>query len=83
MIKSSLERDSGIHVWIQDNGTGIRPESVGKIFDIGWTTKKGGMGFGLFWTKDYIEGLGGRINVETVWQEGTVFHICLPFLNGT
>ncbi len=77
-IKSSLDRDAGIQVWIQDNGTGIRQEHLSRIFDIGWTTKTGGMGFGLFWTKDYIEGLGGCIRVESVWQEGTVFQVCLP-----
>jgi sensor histidine kinase regulating citrate/malate metabolism len=36
------------------------------------------MGFGLFWAKDYIEGLGGSIKVESVWQQGTCFRVRLP-----
>jgi sensor histidine kinase regulating citrate/malate metabolism len=36
------------------------------------------MGFGLFWTKDYIEGMGGSIKVESAWQEGASFNINLP-----
>lgn len=71
----------GIVVSIQDNGIGIRPENARRIFDIGWTTKKTGMGFGLFWTRDYIEGLKGRLEVQSVLNEGTTFSICLPLLD--
>ena len=58
---------------------GIDPQHLSQIFDLGWSTKKGeGMGFGLFWTKDYIEGLGGRIAVESARKQGTTFIIHLP-----
>ena len=43
-----------------------------------YTTKKSGLGFGLFWTKDYIEGLGGDISVQSVEGKGTRFTIHLP-----
>jgi sensor histidine kinase regulating citrate/malate metabolism len=36
------------------------------------------MGFGLFWTKDYIEGLGGSIEVESTYKSGTAFSLMLP-----
>jgi signal transduction histidine kinase len=78
-IESRLVDDSVVEVSIRDNGVGIKPENLKKIFDMGWTTKEGrGMGFGLFWTKDYIEGLGGSIKVESIWQEGTTFWINIP-----
>jgi signal transduction histidine kinase len=79
-IESTLQSQGIISVRISDNGRGIRPENMSKIFEMRWTTKasKGGMGFGLFWTKDYIEGLGGRIEAESTWQEGTTFRIFLP-----
>jgi len=77
-IKSVLDDDSIVKVLIRDNGIGIKPENLSKIFEMKWSTKEAGMGFGLFWTKDYIEGLGGRIKVESVWQEGTTFRISLP-----
>jgi signal transduction histidine kinase len=66
-----------IEILIQDNGVGIRPENINKIFEIGWTTKSAGMGFGLFWARDYIEGIGGSITVESVLGEGTTFCIRL------
>ncbi len=77
-IQSRLEGYQTIEVLIKDNGPGISPENIHKIFDIGWSTKKAGMGFGLFWTKDYIEGLEGSIVVESVPQEGTTFRVRIP-----
>jgi signal transduction histidine kinase len=79
-IESALQDSNVIRVVVRDNGEGISPEDLSKVFEMRWTTKadRGGMGFGLFWTKDYIEGLGGRIEVESVWQEGTTFRIFLP-----
>ena len=79
-VQSRLAGVKRIEVSIEDNGIGIPSENVSKIFDIGWTTKRTGMGFGLYWTKDFIEGLGGRIEVESVLQEGTTFRIRLPRL---
>lgn len=67
-----------IHVVIQDNGTGIHPHHLPHIFAMKWSTKAKGMGFGLFWAKDYIEGLGGHIEVQSQVGEGTAFHIFLP-----
>jgi sensor histidine kinase regulating citrate/malate metabolism len=36
------------------------------------------MGFGLFWLKDYVEGLNGRVEVESTLGEGTTFRVLLP-----
>lgn len=77
-IESWLDDYLGMAVSIQDNGKGIHPKHARKIFNIGWSTKESGMGFGLFWTKDYIEGLGGYLEVQSVYHEGTTFLIYLP-----
>ena len=71
--------DRIVEVLVCDSGIGIKPENLSKVFEMRWTTKGGkGMGFGLFWTKDYIEGLGGSIEVESVWENGTTFRVRLP-----
>ncbi|GAB4158326.1 MAG: hypothetical protein Fur005_13040 [Roseiflexaceae bacterium] len=81
LVRARQHSPTTIEVVIRDNGQGIRREHVRRIFDLGWTTKKGvGYGFGLFWTIDYIEGLGGRIEVESTWGEGTTFRLWLPCL---
>jgi sensor histidine kinase regulating citrate/malate metabolism len=36
------------------------------------------MGFGLYWAKDYVEGIGGNIEVDSVWGQGTIFYIRVP-----
>jgi signal transduction histidine kinase len=69
---------STIVVSVRDNGEGIRPEDMARIFEMRWTTKRTGLGFGLFWTREYIEGLGGWIMVESEWQQGTLFRLILP-----
>jgi sensor histidine kinase regulating citrate/malate metabolism len=33
---------------------------------------------GLFWAKDYVEGLGGSVKFESIWKEGTTCSIRLP-----
>ncbi len=77
-LESRLGADSAVEVVIRDRGTGIKPENLNRIFELGWSTKKEGMGFGLFWAKDFVEGLGGNIQVESVWGQGTTFCVSLP-----
>jgi signal transduction histidine kinase len=63
---------------VTDHGTGINPENLNKIFEMRYTTKQSGLGFGLYWTKDFIEGLGGKIAVKSELGKGTQFTINLP-----
>lgn len=74
--------DQCIEVEVRDDGVGIRSENLSRIFDLGWSTKKKGMGFGLFWSKDFIEGLGGTIRVESAPGEGATFTLTLPTPGG-
>jgi signal transduction histidine kinase len=81
-VESCLEKgdnNSVVEVLVCDTGVGIKPQDLRNIFDIKWSTNGGKeAGFGLFWTKDYIEGLGGSVEVESVWQKGTTFRVRLP-----
>lgn len=76
---SSKMGNGRILITFKDNGIGIAQEDIQKIYDMGWSTKEGrGMGFGLFWARDYILGLGGQIEVYSTMGEGTEFQIYLP-----
>jgi signal transduction histidine kinase len=79
-ITSCLQGPDRLQVIIQDNGVGIQAEDLPRIFEMGWSTKKegAGMGFGLFWTRDFIQGLGGSIYVDSKPGHGTTFDISLP-----
>jgi signal transduction histidine kinase len=70
--------DGLIEVTVEDHGIGINPENLNRIFEMRYTTKQSGLGFGLYWTKDFIEGLGGSITVQSEVGKGTQFTIHLP-----
>ena len=67
-------------ITIKDNGCGIETKHLNKIFDFGFTTKKigQGTGLGLALAKKIIEEHKGKIEVESVLNEGTIFKIFLP-----
>ncbi|MEJ2501750.1 MAG: ATP-binding protein, partial [Gemmatimonadota bacterium] len=75
-------RRDGDHVSIdiQDTGTGISEENLGRIFDPGFTTKgkRMGMGMGLLITRKIVDRHAGRLTVESEVGRGTTFTVVLP-----
>ena len=69
---------------VGDNGMGISPELIARIFEPCFTTKVGkssvGNGLGLAIIYSIVEKLGGGIFVETAIDEGTTFSIHLPYV---
>lgn len=63
---------------IADNGPGISPEIIDKIFIPFFTTKTGGSGIGLALSKQIIQLHSGYIRVASAPGAGTVFSITLP-----
>ena len=61
-----------------DDGEGIPPGSIDKIFDENYTTKSSGMGLGLSMTKKFLESINGSITVKNTSKEGTTFFITIP-----
>ena len=73
--------DGRVEVRIQDNGSGIVPEQLKRLFEPYFTTKgKAGTGLGLFITKKVIEEHRGTIEVQSKINAGTVFTVALPLL---
>ncbi|MGB2988217.1 MAG: ATP-binding protein, partial [Phycisphaerae bacterium] len=63
---------------IGDNGPGIEPEELDKIFDVFHSSKgHGGTGLGLAAAQKIVRELDGEIEVESVVGEGTTFHVKL------
>ena len=61
-----------------DNGTGIEPGLLSKIFDPFVTNKEAGTGLGLTITHEIVEQHRGRILVENVSTGGAKFTVWLP-----
>lgn len=72
------ENDQKIQVEIKDNGSGVAPEDLPKIFDPFFTGKKGGTGLGLALVHRIVENHGGSIDVHSQVGRGTTFTILLP-----
>ncbi len=73
-------RDGGsVAITINDNGSGISEENLAHIFEPFFSTKgEFGTGLGLSITRDIIEKLGGKIEVESELSKGTRFTVILP-----
>lgn len=74
---------------VRDNGIGIAPEDIGRIFDKFYqvedhmTRHHGGLGIGLSLAKALIEAHGGRISAESAGlNKGSTFTIMLPMAAG-
>lgn len=86
MIKT-LNVGENIQIRIEDNGIGIRKESLKKIFDRFYRVPTGnrhdvkGFGLGLAYVKRIINELGGTIKAESDYGEGTKFIITLPYVD--
>jgi len=81
-------RPQEVEVSVRDSGVGIPAENLEKIFDPFFTTKDvsrnpdpnaiKGTGLGLHLIREILKRYGGRILVESVVGEGTVFRVLFP-----
>ncbi|HEY6837731.1 MAG TPA: ATP-binding protein [Geobacteraceae bacterium] len=70
-----------VSVKVIDEGQGIKPELVDKIFDVFYTTKKNGTGMGLSISKSIVEAHGGTLTACNNADRGAMFTAIFP-LNG-
>jgi two-component system sensor histidine kinase HydH len=76
-----LRRNGGwLELEVYDNGRGILPENLGKIFNPFFTTREQGTGLGLANAFRMIEAHGGELSVRSAPGSGSVFTVRLPAL---
>lgn len=80
VIESGREDKQKVKIMVKDNGSGISPQNLNKIFTPFFTTKPVGKGTGLGLSVCYgiVDNLGGTINVSSEKGQGTTFTITLP-----
>ena len=77
-IKTEANEDNVI-LSVSDNGPGMSPEFVEKaLFKPFTSTKKKGLGIGLYQCKTIVEAHHGRIEVESQEGKGSTFRVILP-----
>jgi two-component system, NtrC family, sensor kinase len=82
-LQVTLERYSpdGVRIVIHDNGMGIAPEMLNRIFQYGFTTREAGHGFGLHSSALAAQELGGALTVQSEGLgRGATFTLELPYL---
>ena len=80
IIVSSQRVPGGVEVRIKDDGKGISPDILPRIFQPFYTEKEGrGTGLGLAVTRKIIQEHEGKIEVDSQPGKGTEFRIFLPF----
>ena len=73
--------DGGIRIQMRDNGCGMKPETVNKIFEQGFTTKEVGKGTGLGLAIAHqivTQKHGGTLTCVSKLGQGTIFTLALP-----
>ncbi|NCO50586.1 MAG: response regulator [Deltaproteobacteria bacterium] len=73
-----LPAGSYLHIQVTDNGVGISPEHLPRIFDPYFSPQKAGKGLGLATVYSIIKRHGGKIMVSSQPGHGTSFNIYLP-----
>ena len=84
VIATSLH-NGAVKLSVQDNGCGISPENIDKVFDEHFTTKPPGRGsgLGLALCRALITGSGGEITLQSELDAGTTVTMSLPLVGTT
>jgi two-component system chemotaxis sensor kinase CheA len=82
VIIEIAQRDDQISITVTDDGRGIDPSLMGKIFEPGFSTARevselSGRGVGLDVVKTTVEELGGTVNVHSETGKGSRFEILI------
>lgn len=83
LVRSEKDGDK-VKITVKDNGIGISPSDLPRIFDRFYRVdkararKSGGNGIGLSLVKFLVELFGGKIEVQSALGEGTVFTLTFP-----
>ena len=81
-VNDASGAEDGVVLTVGDNGVGIGPKDLLRVFDAFFTTRTTvGTGIGLFVAKQFVEGHGGQISIESDSESkkhGTTVRVFLP-----
>ena len=78
-VRTHLNGDCLAKISVDDNGVGIPPENLARIFEYGFTTRKGGHGFGLHSSALAASEMGGSLSAQSAGPgAGASFTLELP-----
>jgi len=77
-IAADHHRDHSVEITVRDDGPGIPPDKIERIFEAYYTTKERGTGLGLAIVKHNVELYGGTVRVKSELGKGTAFILTFP-----
>ncbi|MFN8548041.1 MAG: ATP-binding protein [Candidatus Eisenbacteria bacterium] len=76
-LRGGLERDT-VRIEVEDSGPGIAEENREQVFQLYFTTKRGGTGVGLALVRQAVELHAGTVTLDSALGRGTRFILALP-----
>ena len=70
--------EHAVEISVADDGPGIAPDKIERIFEAYFTTKEKGTGLGLAIVKHNVELYGGTVRVDSVLGKGAKFTVIFP-----
>jgi len=77
-VTAKANRDHTVEISVADDGPGIPPDKLGRIFEAYFTTKENGTGLGLAIVKHNAELYGGTVCVDSMLGKGAKFSVTFP-----
>jgi signal transduction histidine kinase len=78
-VEEDQDGQGKVRLSVEDNGGGIAPDILSRLFERGFSTKNRGSGMGLHWSANTAAAMGGRLYAESPGPGlGAVFHLLLP-----
>jgi signal transduction histidine kinase len=78
-VQTLREPDGGgVRIRVADTGCGMDPTTLGRAYDLFFTTKSGGTGLGMAIVRSAVERHGGRLTIDTAPGKGTTIEMVLP-----
>ncbi len=80
IVRTGHLKDEGLFLSVTDDGIGIAPEQLEKVFEPFYTTKSHGMGLGLSVCRTIVAAHGGKLLATNNPTRGATFRFVLPFV---
>ncbi len=77
-VTAGRQHDHSVEICVRDDGPGIPPDKIERIFEAYYTTKEHGTGLGLAIVKHNVELYGGTMRVESGLGKGAAFTLVFP-----
>ena len=81
-LRTEVVPPAGVSVAVADNGIGLDPARLDRMFEPFYTTKPEGLGMGLAISRSIVESHGGHLRAELNTDRGMIFSFTLPVDQG-